>query len=244
MAEDGCWLHSAVGTNRMVAAQEMDSTEARPAQVGIMEHESDMGLQKPHCSTNAPQQAKNMVDRHGQEHKSQDSWYALLEDHFSNLVGLEASHESDVQFRQQFEQEHDLWKERVDAGIEEGENEGDLGFIPSARAGQARGPAETIDKDLEEVGQEQSGERQDMEELGEDHCEDDDDLENLGFTPPARQLAQPSPQTQNKTGPQILTTAENNDNVGDGHDVFDFVDEDEKDKAEKDKSLGAAYSAS
>ena len=126
-------------------------------------------------------------------------------------------------------------KERVDAGIEEGENEGDLGFIPSARAGQARGPAETIDKDLEEVGQEQSGERQDMEELEEDHCEDDDDLENLGFTPPARQLAQPSPQTQNKTEPQILTAAENNDNVGDGHDVFDFVDEDEKDKAEKDK---------
>ena len=126
-------------------------------------------------------------------------------------------------------------KERVDAGIEEGENEGDLGFIPSARAGQARGPAETIDKDLEEVGQEQSGERQDMEELEEDHCEDDDDLENLGFTPPARQLAQPSPQTQNKTEPQILTAAENNDNVGDGHDVFDFIDEDEKDKAEKDK---------
>ena len=45
-------------------------------------------------------------------------------------------------------------KETVDDGLEEGENEGDHGFIPPAGAGQARGPVETIHKDLEDVSME------------------------------------------------------------------------------------------
>ena len=85
--------------------------------------------------------------------------------------------------------------ETVDDGLEKDENMEDLqnlGFIPPARAGQARGPVENISEKVESYERKEKGEGpeetvdNDLEEV-----ENMEDVENLGFFPPARADREP-----------------------------------------------------